>query len=128
MVLHQMAYERLMVVGQKRTLLCAHGENKSVTQEPQHSASIELEENAIHFAALANCTSALGACPSFGLQKNPLFVGVNPCWGIELLASSHGIRSSRIHGPGEGQSLTRTECSELPSWGERTYYRCCSQK
>jgi hypothetical protein len=57
-------------------------------------------------------------------KKEPLFVGVDPCYHreMELLASSHGIGSSRIHGPGEGQSLTGTACSELPSWGERTYH------
>ena len=92
-VLHQMAYGRLMVGEQKRTLLWAHGEGQSVTQAPQHPNSTELEENATHFAAgpgdyhwlTARVPSGLTLAQSFVLHIKPLFVGVHPRWGIELL-------------------------------------------
>jgi hypothetical protein len=80
-----------MVVGQKRTLLWAHGEGQSVTQAPQHPTSTELEENAIRFAAgpgdyhWLTARVPLTLAQSFVLQIKPLFVGVHPRWGIELL-------------------------------------------
>ena len=122
-----MAYGRLMVVGQKRTLLCPRGESIH-TQAPQHLTSTELEENVSHFAA-GPCdyhwfTVRVPGCLSkYWLAKRTAVCRCGSILGMKLLASSHGIgSSSRIHGPGEGQSLTGTAYSQLPSWGERTYH------